>query len=191
MQGDMTVSRQHSLREIFLLNYDDLKVRLTQRLGSSELAADALQDTWLRLENVESAGPVHRPRPYILQIAYNIALKRLRRERHIATLDDARAALSLVDEAPDAAQVAEARSELLQLRQAVEELTPRRREILFASRLSGTPLHVLAERHGISQRMVERELKQAVLHCAKRLGRRIVQRFGPGALEASTIGTKE
>jgi RNA polymerase sigma-70 factor, ECF subfamily len=186
----MTDTSQQSLRQIFLLNYDDLKVRLTQRLGSSELASDALQDTWLRLEHVESIRPVHRPRPYILQIAYNIALKRLRRDREMVTLDDARAALNLVDDNPQAAQVTEARSELLRLRQAVEELTPRRREILFASRLNGTPLHVLAERHGISQRMVERELKRAVLHCAERLGRKIVQRFGPGAPEASTIGRK-
>ena len=187
----MTDSSPDSLRQVFLLGYDDLKARLTQRLGSAELASDALQDAWLRLEKVTLIGPVQRPWPYVLRIAYNIALKRLRREREIVTLDDARAALSLVDEAPDADRVVRARLELVQLRRAVEELSPRQREILFASRLDGVPLQELADRHGISQRMVERDLKHAVLHCAARLDRKIIQRFGPRLREASTKETEK
>jgi RNA polymerase sigma-70 factor (ECF subfamily) len=187
----LTDSNPDSLRQVFLLGYDDLKTRLTQRLGSAELASDALQDAWLRLENVTLTGPVQRPWPYVLRIAYNIALKRLRREREIVTLDDARAALSLVDDAPNAARVVEARLELMQLRHAVEELTRRQREILFASRLDGVPLQELAGRYGISQRMVERELKRAVLHCAERLDRKVIQRFGPRLREVSTKETEK
>jgi RNA polymerase sigma-70 factor, ECF subfamily len=187
----MTDSSPDSLRQVFLLGYDDLKARLTQRLGSAELASDALQDAWLRLEKVTLIGPVQRPWPYLLRIAYNIALKRLRHEREIVTLDDARAALSLVDDAPDADRVVRARLELVQLRHALEELTPRQREILFASRLDGVPLQELAGRHGISQRMVERDLKHAVLHCAARLDRKIIQRFGPQPREASTKETEK
>ena len=77
----MTESGRELLRRVFLLGYDDLKLRLTRRLGSAELASDALQDTWIRLERASSIGPVLSPRPYILRVAYNIALKRLRRER--------------------------------------------------------------------------------------------------------------
>jgi RNA polymerase sigma-70 factor (ECF subfamily) len=188
----MTHSSLSLLRQFLLLNYDDLKMRLTQRLGgSSELAGDALQDTWLLLENVTSIRPVHRPHSYVLRVAYNIALKRLRRERKTVTLDDARTALNLIDNAPDAAQVAEARSEMARLRQAVAELTPRRREILFASRLDGMSLRELAERYRTSQRLIERELRRAVLHCAERLDRKVIQRFGPSPLEVSSTETKE
>jgi RNA polymerase sigma-70 factor (ECF subfamily) len=187
----MSESGREFLRQFFLLGYDDLKVRLTKRLGSAELASDALQDAWLKLERATPAGPVHRPRPYLLRIAYNIALKRLRRERQTVTLDEAREALSLIDEAPNPAQIAEARSELALLEQAVEDLTPRQREILFASRLDSISLHEIAVRYGISQRMVERELRQAVLQCAERLDRKVVQRFGPRRREASTIETDE
>jgi len=187
----MTDSNPNSLRQVFLLGYDDLKARLTHRLGSAELASDALQDAWLSLENVTLIGPVHRPWPYVLRIAYNIALKRLRREREMVTLDDARAALSLVDDTPNADRVVGARLELAQLRQAVAELTLRQRQILFASRLDGVSLQELADRHGISQRMVERELKRAVLHCAERLDRKIIQRFGPRPREVSTKETEK
>lgn len=181
----MSESSRDLLRRLFLVGYDELKTRLTRHLGSAELAGDALQDTWLRLQGATPIGPVHHPVPYILRIAYNIARKRSMRDREMVTLDDARVALSLSDDEPDAAAVAESRSDITLLRQAVAELTPRRREILFASRLEGVPLAKLAVRYGISQRWVERELQQAVLHCAQRLDRKIVQRFGPKPRQGS------
>jgi RNA polymerase sigma-70 factor (ECF subfamily) len=181
----MTESSRQILRQAFLLNYDDLKIWLTQRLRSAELASDALQDAWLQLEKVEPSGPVQRPRAYIMRIAFNIALKHLRGRRETVTLDDARGALGLADEAPDPGRVAEARSEMEALKRAVADLTPRRREILFASRLEGVPLHELAARYGVSQRLIERELRHAVYHCAERFDRKVVQRFGPRPRHAS------
>jgi RNA polymerase sigma-70 factor (ECF subfamily) len=175
----MTDSSRQLLRDIFLLGYDDLKVRLTRRLGSAELAGDALQDAWLRLEHLHGIGPVLRPLPYILRIAYNIALKRLRGERAMVTLEAVREELGLVDEAPSPAQVTEARAELSVLLQAAEELTPRRREILFAARLDGDSLQDIALRFGIPERTVARELRRALLHCAERVDRKVIQRRGP------------
>lgn len=180
----MTDFGRDQLRQMFLIGYDDLKLRLTKSLGP-EVAGDALQDTWIRLEQAAKIGPVRRPGAYIFRIAYNIALKRLRRERGTVTLDDARAALGLVDDMPDAERVIEAWDDMARLRLAIEALTPRRREILFASRLDGISLRALADRYGISQRMVERELKHAVLHCAAKLGRPVIQRFGPRPAKGS------
>src|SRR5215470_19279314 len=181
----MTESGRELLRRFLLLGYDDLKLRLTRRLGSVELASDALQDTWIRLERASSIGPVLSPRPYILRVAYNIALKRLRRERDMLTLEEAREALDFVDAAPDPAKVTEARAELALLRQAAEELTPRQRDILFAVRLDGIPVRDIALRHGISERLVALELKRAVLRCSQRVDRKVVQRFGPRFVEVS------
>jgi RNA polymerase sigma-70 factor (ECF subfamily) len=175
----MTETTRQILLEILLLDYDDLKAKLTQRLGSAELASDVLQDTWLRLEKAAAIGPVQRPRPYLLRMAHNIALKRLEGEPKTVTLDDARIAIGLADAAPGPAEIAEARAELAALKEAVHELTPRRRDILLASRLDGVPLQELAVRFGVSQRLVERELQSAVLHCAERLKKKVVQRFGP------------
>jgi RNA polymerase sigma-70 factor, ECF subfamily len=170
---------REKLRRHYLLGYDELKTWLTRRLGSAELAGDALQDAWLRLETAAPAAPIDRPHSYLLRIAYNLALRRRERAARTVTLDDARAALDLIDDAPDPARIWEARAELDLLKQAMRELTPRRRDILLASRLEQIPLHRIAARHGISQRMVERELKRALTHCAERLGKKLVQRFGP------------
>lgn len=167
------------LRRHYLIGYNEMKNRLTQRLGSAELAGDALQDTWLRLESVAPIGPVERPYPYLLRIAYNFALQHARRQQRMVSLDEARDALSLVDDTPGPEQIWEARAELTMLKDAMKELTPRRRDILLAARLEGVAMHEIAARHGISQRMAERELKRALAHCSVRLGRKVIQRFGP------------
>ncbi|MEW6437324.1 MAG: sigma-70 family RNA polymerase sigma factor [Pseudomonadota bacterium] len=179
------------LRHHYLLVYDELKARLTQRLGSAELARDALHDTWLRLETSSPAAPVDRPYPYLLRVALNLGLRSAQRARRTLTLDDAKAALNLVDDAPSPAQIYEARAELEMLKQAIKELTPRRREILLAARLQGLSMSDVAARHGISQRMAERELKSALTHCAERLGKKLIRRFGPRLREVSHKGTKE
>lgn len=175
----MNDSSDAGLRRLLLLDYPELKKQLTRRIGSAERAEDALQDAWMRLDGVTPPEPVLRPFPYLLRMAYFLALKRLRRERSAETVDSSRAALELVDESPDPERVALARSELAAVRQAMSELSPRRRQILLASRVEGLPLRVIAERLGISQRMIELELKAALMYCGQRVDRKIVQRFGP------------
>jgi RNA polymerase sigma-70 factor (ECF subfamily) len=168
------------------LDYGDIKKRLTRNLGSSDQAADALHDTWVRLGEAKHIGPVERPAPYLLRIAHRLAFKQRSAQRETVTLDDACAALHLIDDAPEPDQIAEARSELKVLDDALAELSPRRRDILWASRVEGERLSSIADRLGLSQRMIEKELKLALLHCGERLGKTIVQRFGPGVAKGSS-----
>lgn len=182
----MSDSHHNVLRRRLLLDYDKLKKRLTSRLGSADRASDALQDAWIRLEGVTQLGIVQQPERYLFRIAYNLALKQIRKEPEQVSLEEARAALSLADEAPSPEQVVEARSEAAAIAQALAELSQRRRAILLASRVDGIPLKDIALRHQISQRMVEIELKLALIHCGRRLGKKIVQRFGPRAPERSS-----
>ncbi len=173
------------LRQLLLLDYRELKVLLARRLGSTDRAAEALHDTWLRLEHVSIPQGIEKPRPYLLQMARNLALKREQAERETITLDDARAAVDLIDDAPDPERVAAGKSEAQALDQAMAELSPRRRAILLASRVEGIPLLEIAEHLNLSQRMIEMELKLALIHCGRRLGKNIVQRFGPRSRDGS------
>lgn len=181
----MTGSGEQDLRRLLLVDYPELKKQLTRRIGSAERAEDALQDAWMRLGGVTPAEPIRRPFSYLLRIAYFLALKRIRREHDSATIDDARAALDLIDEMPDPERTAVARSELAAVRAALAELSPRRRQILLAARVESRPLREIAQQLGISQRMVELELKAALVHCGGRVERKIVQRFGPRPPDAS------
>jgi RNA polymerase sigma factor (sigma-70 family) len=175
----MSDSSRDILRRFFVLGYDELRTRLTHRLGSAELANDVLHETWLNLDRASPAGPVQSPKGFLLRMAINVALKRWSAEKRFVTLLDAKAAIGLVDDAPSPERSAVARSEVEVLVRALGDLTPRRRDILLASRLENIPLHMIAARLEISQRLVEIELKHALAHCALRLGRDVIQRFGP------------
>jgi RNA polymerase sigma-70 factor (ECF subfamily) len=175
----MSGTGQDLLRRAFLIGYEELKRRLTSRFGSADLASEALHETWLRIDQAGAAGAVQSPIPYLLRMAFNVALKRLGADRRTVTLDDAQAVLAIVDDAPDPERVTAVRLEAEALARALADLTPRRREILLASRIDGLMLREIAGRLGISQRLVEIELKHALAHCALRLHREVVQRFGP------------
>ena len=89
--------------------------------------------------------------------------------------------VSLSDEALDPSRVVGGQKEIQSLLKALYELPARRRKILIAARLEEAPHLEISQRFGISTRMVEKEIKAALGHCAQRLERKVIQRFGPGA----------
>ena len=175
----MSATSRSDLRRLLTHDYDDLQRALTRRLKSAELAGDALQETFVELSGGTDLPSVQRPKSYIFRMAINIAIRKLKSEKRTVSLADAITAFDIVDDAPDPQRAVEAKAELKALQHAVKELTPRRRAILHAARVEGKSLRVIADEIGISQRMVEIELKNALAHCAQRLDRKLVQRFGP------------
>lgn len=167
----MTDSSLRALRQLLLTSYDELKSRLTQRLGSSELAGDAVQDTWLRLERAEGIGSVTSPANYLFRMALNIARDRMVSERRHLTAVEIERLLDLADDRADPASIAEVRAELQLVETLIAELPPRQREILVAARLDGLPRREIAERLGISLSLVEKELKLAHEYCLARSDR--------------------
>jgi RNA polymerase sigma factor (sigma-70 family) len=174
-----------ALRQLLVGQYDELRTLLVRRLGSEDLADEALQETYLRLRRPARIGAIASPRHYLLTIATNIARMSFRRSRRWADLSELDAALGFVDESPNPEQNVLARADLEILQRAFDELTPRRRQIIFAARVEGVQVAKIAERMGISKTLVEKELRNALLFCADRIGREMVQRYGPRELEAS------
>ncbi|CAB3928913.1 RNA polymerase sigma factor [Achromobacter deleyi] len=156
------------LRDFMLQRYDDLKARLTRRLGCPDLASDALQDTWLRLEAKDDLGPVDSPGPYLMRMAVNVAVDQQRVENRRLTVAEAEVLLNVPDPAPGPDRIAEGRAELDALTRAMGELPARQRVILLAVRLEGLPQNDIAEQLGVSLRTVERELRNAHEYCARR-----------------------
>lgn len=152
-----------SLREFLARRYDDLKRRLTLHLGSADLAGDALQDTWLRLESgKESHEPVQYPLSYLMRMATNSALDRLRAEKRFLSGDEVDQVLNtLADPMPGPAQTVEARSEAERLALVIQKMPLRRRHILILIRVDEMPRQEVADRLGVSLSLVDRELKRA------------------------------
>jgi RNA polymerase sigma-70 factor (ECF subfamily) len=160
-----------ALRAFLIDRYSDLRLRLTRRLGSSDWAEDALQDTYLRLDGAEALGQIRNPGAYLFRAAFHIALNQRRAENRRLSAGEVETLLHIADDAPDALRIVEGRTDITKLKRVMEELPPRARAILLAARLGGLSRQQIAERFGISVSMVEKELKRAQEHCAARFGR--------------------
>lgn len=149
--------------------YDDLKRRLTRRLGSPDLAHDALQDAWLRIERVDAIGDVRNPTNYIFGIAMNAARDRMRdaNSRYLSAAE-VDGLLEIADDAPVPSNVVEMRSDLKLLEAILLELPARQRDILLAARLDRMPRADIAKKFGISVSLVEKELQRAQEYCLAR-----------------------
>ena len=173
------------LLNLLLAGYDDLKSRLTRRLGSAELAGEALQDTFLRLNDVPEMGTLKSPQAYLFRIAVSVAANRRRQENRRMTQSEIDAFVNFADDGPDPIRIVEARSEIEALKRAMMELPARRREILIAACIDETPHQNIARRFGVTVRTIQVELKQALTHCALRLDRNIGKRVSPRSRQIS------
>ncbi|QCY12574.1 sigma-70 family RNA polymerase sigma factor [Pseudomonas sp. MPC6] len=170
-----------SMVGLFLTSYDDFKVRLRRRLGSEDLANDVLHETYLRVDRMEDSPDIAQPNAYLYRMALNIAADRRQSDARLLTGSEVEELLQVSDEALDPARVVGGQKEIQLLLSALYELPARRRKIFIAARLEEAPHLEISQRFGISTRMVEKEIKAALGHCAARLERKLIQRFGPGA----------
>jgi RNA polymerase sigma factor (sigma-70 family) len=172
---------QSSMVRLFLTSYDDFKVRLRRRLGSEDLANDVLHETYLRVDRMDAPSDIAQPNAYLYRMALNIAADRRQADARLLTGSEIEELLQVSDEALDPARVVGGQKEIQTLLKALYELPARRRKIFIAARLEEAPHLEISRRFGISTRMVEKEIKAALGHCATRLERKVIQRFGPGA----------
>ena len=156
------------LRDFMLQRYDDLKARLTRRLGCADMASDALQDTWLRLEGKDELGPVDSPGAYLLRMAVNVAVDQQRAENRRLTSSEAEALLALPTRARSGADGARPRG-TGHAGAGHGRAVRASARVLLAVRLEGLPQAEVATRMGVSLRTVERELRSAHEHCATRV----------------------
>ena len=158
-----------ALRQLLVDRYDEFRIRLSRRLGSEDLASETLHETYLRLDRDDALGPIRSPAAYLMQTAINVAMDTCRSEARRLKRFEIAEILDIPDDAPGPARDAEARLRLQRLERIVAELPWRQRSILIAARFKETPHRQIAERLGISTRMVQMELKTALEYCEERL----------------------
>lgn len=150
-----------AVRKLFVEGYRDIRDRLSRRLGSSDLASDALHDAWLRLANVDRIETLQSPQHYLFRVALNAAEDRRRKERRHRSAADLDALLEIPDEAPTPEAVVLAKSDLAAVEAVLAQFSARRRAIFLAARLHNIPRQVIADRLGVSRRLVAKELLAA------------------------------
>jgi transmembrane sensor len=155
------------------------------------MAADIVQDLWLRAAGATPVEPIRNARAYLYGVARNLVTDRLRQERLRATapLDDAVTA-EIASTAPAADAVVGARQELRALDAAIHELSPKCREVFLLHRSEELSMREIALRLGISERTVEKHIAKALGHCRRRLDRQQTakpRRFGALVSTAASV----
>lgn len=154
------------------MHYQELTAFVRRKVRCPTLAADIVQETYVRLASGRMSMAVKNPRALLYRIAGNLAIDHLRLQQTRAKYVTSE---PLPEDAPDAQPSAEAaldaKRRLALLIEAVDELPPRCREVFILRKFEDLDHAEIARSLGISRNMVEKHLRKALLHCAMRLER--------------------
>lgn len=150
-----------------------LQAFLRRRLRNESDVADALQETALRLVKYHADHAIETPERLLYHVAENVAIDFSRRDRthHVGahcSLDD----VLLVSSEPSPEQLASAEQDLERLIDGLERLSEKCRDVFLLSRLEGLSYPQIAERCGISVKMVEKYMGRALAELRSQVGGR-------------------
>lgn len=169
LAGGTTGWKSGSLTARFPALYHDLVRFIARRTGNDDDARDLAHDTWLRLVEHERglahAAPVDT-RAYLFTVAHHLAIDHLRRRR----LASSAQAAPLGSE-PDVADAVMYRQAVQAVEAALQSLPERARDVFLQHRLLGIGHAELAQRHGLSRNMIERDVMLAMDHVQRAIER--------------------
>lgn len=178
-------SNRATLRDALVEHYHHLRDRLTARLGSQDLAGEALHETWLKLHDGAELTPVENANAYLYRAAVNTASNLSSSRRRVLGEGEIEDLINTACDAPDPEQIAIDRSELAHVWRILSELRPRQRHI-FVESFTGTATHEeLADQYGVTVRMIQIDLREAILHCARK-----TRRKNPFARRMARVSTR-
>jgi RNA polymerase sigma factor (sigma-70 family) len=158
-----------SICQLVEAHYGELRAFARRKIGNAATAEDLVQEACLRLASAP-IEPIENPRAYLYRVVNNLVLDHQRKEqtraRHLAALAQN---LDPTDEVADVERQLVAKQRLAILSRAIGELPPRCRECFIMRRFDDLDQDEIARRMGISRNMVEKHLRLAVTHCAKRV----------------------
>ncbi|MDB6060278.1 MAG: polymerase ECF-subfamily sigma-70 factor [Verrucomicrobiaceae bacterium] len=157
---------ERSLLAALVHHYDELIDYVRRHFGDRGFARDIVHDVCVQImERTEQTG-VRIPLALLRRISHDKAVDRCRGE---ATR---RRWIDVVDTLPDAVCPSSdllrgltAEQELELLTRAIEALPLRRRQVFILNKIHQLPQADVAARLGISVKMVEKQLRLAMLHC--------------------------
>jgi len=154
-----------------------LRAYLHSRFPDVHDVDDLVQESYARILEVNKTGRIESAKAYLFATARNVALSILRRPRIFSNLPVTDfVAQSVVEEGQDVAENVSVRQELTFLRDAIEALPARCREIFILRKLQGLSQKDISSRLGLSEQTVQVQIARGARKCAEYLRRRGVKR---------------
>ncbi len=133
---------------------------------------DIVQETYAILAGLESVEAIRNPRAYMFQTAYSVILAQIRRAQivSISTIEDI-GQLAGEDEMPSPETEVSDRQELQTLAEAIACLPARCREVFVLRKIHDLPQREVAQRLGVSEGTVEKQVQKGLKVLTVLLGR--------------------
>ncbi len=151
-------------------HYREILAFLTVKLRCPQEAADVTQETFARALSVDAPDTIRQPRAFLYRIAKNLVVDSSRKQavrvRHAVEFIDLD---ELSSTNPSPYQLAEDEQLYAALREAINDMLPRRQQVFVLYRFGNRTQAAIADHLGISTSMVERHLMRAMEHCRTRL----------------------
>jgi RNA polymerase sigma-70 factor (ECF subfamily) len=157
------------VERIFREHNESLIRFLQTRLPSAQDAREVAQEAYVRLLQLDQPEAIGFLRAYLFKTAAHIATDRLR-HRQIVRQNEASSAFETFQTASPMEKIA-AQQDLDIVNAALDELSPKCREVFLLRRLGNLQTEEVARQTGIGGRMVRLYVAQALLHCHRSLQR--------------------
>jgi RNA polymerase sigma factor (sigma-70 family) len=150
---DAWFKREILVYEAALLRY------LTRLWPNPQEVTDLRQDIYVRVYEAAAKSRPFAPKPFLFTTARHLVADRIRRKRIVSidTVGDLDALNVLIEEITPEQHTA-AHQELRRLAEAIDELPPRCREVVWLRRVNELPQKDVAVRLGITQKRVEKHV---------------------------------
>jgi len=138
--------------------------RVLYRRGQKrEDIEDLMQDAFVRLlEYCEGGREVRDPEAVLVTTVQNLAINKARSRMRQRYADEPVEFLKIIDPSPEPFEVLAAAQRLSRMREVLQTLAPKTREVLFLQRLHGYSYAQIAESTGIPVSTIEKYVAQGM-----------------------------
>lgn len=167
----------------------DLRQKLRHICGTVEEVDDLIQDIYYRFLKMRSVDHIDDPRNYVFQMARNLVIDHLRRNRVVSieavqSLED----LGVFDGAPSPEREAMARAELKWVLGVIAKLPERCREVFQMRKVYGLSQAETAQQLGLTENVVEKETMRGMHIISDTVARIGVSEYHGGRRRPAGVG---
>jgi RNA polymerase sigma factor (sigma-70 family) len=151
-------------------HFGRLEALLRRRGRTREEAEDLIQEAFLRVKAYcDEGGEVREPEAFLVRTVLNLARDVRAREHRDLYVKERVEKLIIADHGPTPDEVLEAEDRLRQLRETLDAINPRTRQVFFMHRLDGMSYVQIADHFGVSVSAIEKHIARAMSALGRKL----------------------
>jgi len=161
-----------TINNLFFNHRQSLIHNIFRIVGCPQTAEDLAHEAYLKMLHAAETQEINAPRPFLYQIARNLALDHLRKEKIRRSSDDPSGHEEVCDtqieripaHTPTPEQDIASQQQVGLMLEALNRLSERRRQILVLHKFHHWPYERIARHLGISRSAVEKNVHAAIAH---------------------------